>query len=397
MMLKNIHHIMWNHMCTDHFGRVPKYGVTGPAPVLLGSRNLARGEEVNMATFWLQSGQRQGLLSICCLLVVALVGCASQLPYAPPVPPQHLQQLSNQFELTNQLQGLTNSAYVVDAGDTLLVRVSGHKPVSREVTVDPQGTITYPRLGRIRVAGLTLPELEQSLASSLSPGSRKARKVTTTVTKYRNQHVYILGEVRVPGMHPLQPSLSLLELITQAGGPTPEAGWLALVIKKNGKAHGHAGHAHNPCNGQYLAVKNGSKEAGKPTTAPTVVRVDLDDVLIGATAMPLKIESGDTIYIPEAAYFFIHGEVERPGRYRLKRGTTAIQAVSNAGGYTSYASRKRLKVFRYHVHNEHCGGDLCLWGMAKHVTNEPPREYRLHLHDRLQPGDVLVVPAHFGL
>ncbi len=348
-----------------------------------------------MATFRLQSRQRQWLLSIGCLLAIALVGCASQLPYAPPVPPQHLQQLSNQYELTNRLQALTNSSYTVGAGDTLLVRVHGRRPVSREVTVDPQGAITYPRLGRIKVAGLTLPELEQSLATSLSPGKRKARKVTMTVKKYRNQHVYILGEVRVPGVHPLQPSLSLLELITQAGGPTPEAGWLALVIKKNSKAPVNFAQVNHPCNGKRT-VKNGSNGA-TPAAVPTVVRVDLDDVLIGATAMPLKIESGDTIYIPEAAHFFIHGEVERPGRYLLKRGTTAIQAISNAGGYTAYASRKRIKVFRYHVHNENCGGDLCLWGMAKHVTNEPPQEYRLHMHDRLQPGDVLVVPAHFGL
>ncbi len=387
MILKNIHHTMWDRVCANDFGRVAVHGIEGRG---------VRREEADMATFRLQSRQRQWLLSMGYLLAIALVGCASQLPYAPPVPPQHLQQLSNQFELTNRLQEMTNSSYTIDTGDTLLVRVDGRRPVSREVTVDPQGAIPYPRLGRIKVAGLTLPELEQSLASSLSPGARKVRKVTTTVTKYRNQHVYILGEVRVPGMHRLQPSLSILELITQAGGPTPEAGWLALVIKKNGNSHGHVTHANHPCNGKRRIAKNGAKGA-KPAAAPATIRVDLDDVLIGATAMPLKIESGDTIYIPEAAYFFIHGEVERPGRYQLQRGTTAIQAISNAGGYSAYASRKRLKVFRYHVHNENCGGDLCLWGIAKHVTDEPPREYRLHLHDRLQPGDVLVVPAHFGL
>ncbi len=228
------------------------------------------------------------------------------------------------------------------------------------------------------MAGLTLPELDRSLGNSLARHSHKARKVTTTITKYRNQHVYILGEVRVPGVHALQPSVSLLELITQAGGPTPEASWLALVIKKNGKPQGKVVHAHHPSNGKH----NGAGEQGmkanmkvKVKVPPTAIRVDLDEVLIGATATSLQIESGDTIYIPEAAHFFIYGEVERPGRYLLKRGMTAIQAVSNAGGYTAYASKKRLKVFRYHVHDEACGGDLCLWGFAKHVTKEPPREY----------------------
>ncbi|PON18469.1 hypothetical protein C2W62_07795 [Candidatus Entotheonella serta] len=273
-----------------------------------------------------------------------------------------------------------------------MVRVDGRRPVSREVTVDPQGTITYPRVGRIKVAGLNLPELDRSLGTSLAGKSRKARKVTTTVTKYRNQHVYILGEVRVPGVHPLQPSLSLLELITQAGGPTPEASWLVLVIKKNDKPPVNFAPASHQADNQHHDA-NGAKKASHPTA----IRVDLDELLIGATATSLRIESGDTIYIPEAAHFFVYGEVERPGRYRLKRGMTALQAISNAGGYTPYAAKKRLQVHRYHVHNEQCGGDLCLWGFAKHVSKEPPKEYRLHLHDRLQPADVLVVPAHFGL
>lgn len=330
--------------------------------------------------------------SIGFVLAMVLVGCAPKLPYAPPVPPQHLQQLANQFELTNRLQELTLNSYTLDAGDKIVVRVDGRKPASRELTVDPQGTITYPRVGRIKVAGLTLPELDRSLGQSLAGKSRRARRVTTKITKYRNQHVYILGEVRVPGAHPLQPSQSLLELITQAGGPTPEAGWLALLVKKNSSAPiNFAPARHNPC-GQKNG-SNGANAAGHPTA----IQIDLDELLIGATAAALRIESGDTIYIPEAAHFFVYGEVERPGRYRLKRGMTAIQAVSNAGGYTAYAAKKRLKVFRYHIHNEDCGGDLCLWGVARHVTNEPPKEYRLHLHDRLQPADVLVVPAHFGL
>jgi polysaccharide export outer membrane protein len=302
-----------------------------------------------------------------------------------------LQPWSSQPELTKRLQDMTYNAYTLGVGDKLLIRVDGRRPVSREVTVDPQGTITYPRLGRIQVAGLTLPELDRSLGSSLARLSSKPRKVTTTITEYRHQHVYMLGEVRVPGAHPLPPSASILELITRAGGPTPEAGWLALVIKKNDHSQDHVAHAEHAANGQAHGAGGQTKQA-----LSTAIRIDLDELLIGATAQSLQLESGDTIFIPEAAYFFIYGEVERPGRYRLERGMTAIQAISNAGGYTPYAAKKQLKVFRYHVHNEKCGGDLCLWGFARHVPKEPPKEYRFHLHDRLQPADVLVVPAHFG-
>jgi polysaccharide export outer membrane protein len=343
--------------------------------------DLARREGVDMAIFQLRLQQRQGILGSLRLtsvwrvfFVLILFGCAPQLPYAPPTPPQHLQQLSNQYELTNQLQDLTRLSYTLDTGDKILVQVDGRQQLSREVTVDPQGAITYPRLGTIKVSGLTLSELDQDLDSGLSRYWSKPR------------------EVRAPGVHPLAPSDSLLELVSQAGGPTPEAGWLALVIKKNDDARGKSNHAHNPCNGN----SNGAVEqTNKPYS--NAIRVDLDKLLVGSAAQSLRIESGDTIYIPETAYYYVYGEVDRPGRYRLKRGMTAVQAISNAGGYTAFASKKRLKVFRYHVHHEKCGGDdLCLWGMARHVNDEPPRAYRLHLHDRVQPSDVLVVPGPFG-
>jgi polysaccharide export outer membrane protein len=326
------------------------------------------------------------------VLTIVSMGCAPQLPYPPPVPPQNLPQLWDQYELTHQLQELTYNSYTLDAGDKILIRVDGHQPASYEVTVDPQGTITYPRLGTIDVAGLTLSELDSSLGSSLATNLHKPRKVTTSITAYRDQHVYILGEVRVPGAHPLTPFASLLELITQAGGPTPDAGWLALVIKKHNPSQDDVAPAQPPSKGEG----NGTSEQASPPPSPAI-RIDLDELLIGATAQSLQLESGDTIFIPEAAYFFVYGEVERPGRYRLERGMTAIQAISNAGGYTPYASEKHLKVFRYHVHHERCGGELCLWGFARHVTKEPPKAYRLHLHDRLQPADVLIVSARFGL
>ena len=353
-----------------------------------------------MATFQSRFRQRHGVLGRLqspfawgILLALALLGCAPQLPYAPPTPPQHLQQLSNQFELTNRLQHLTYLAYTLDAGDKIMVQVDGDRPLSREITVDSQGEITYPLLGKVKAAGLTLPELNHNLDSSLAKHWSKPRKVTTTITEYRDQHVYVLGEVRAPGVHPLQPSDSVLDLVSQAGGPTPEAGWLALVIKKAREAHDQIKVARSPASGKLYGVVKQTNENEAP---PAAIRVDLDELLIGATAQSLRIENGDTIFIPEAAYFYIYGEVERPGRYRLKRGMTAIQAISQAGGYTAFATKKRLKVFRYHVHNEVCGGDLCLWGVARHVSQEPPHAYRLHAHDRIQPSDVLVVPHQFG-
>ncbi len=70
---------------------------------------------------------------------------------------------------------------------------------------------------------------------------------------------------------------------------------------------------------------------------------------------------------------------------------TVIKAITRAGGFTRFASENELRLWRYHVHGEACGGDLGLWGTAKRVVDEPPEQFRVRLHDRIQPGDVVVV------
>lgn len=317
-----------------------------------------------------------------------IAGCTSYPPYAPPVPPQDQQQLANQLELINRLQQFTNSSYILGSGDIIRISVDGKGPLPHQLSIDPQGTIEYPPLGKFQADGLTLEELAGRISHRLAAGSDRRPKVTASIAQYRNQHVYVLGAVRTPGVHPLPLDASLLELIAQAGGPTPEASWIVLMITRSSTQENGDNHAHD--------VKSilGNNAEGLPQ--PAAMRFDLEELMIGAITPPLRLASGDIIYIPEGGYYYIYGEVQRPGRYRLERGTTVIRAITHAGGATPFAAQKRMTVWRYHVHNDKCGGELCLRGIARHMITEPPREFRISLHDILQPGDVLVIPGGFN-
>ena len=60
---------------------------------------------------------------------------------------------------------------------------------------------------------------------------------------------------------------------------------------------------------------------------PTAIRIDLDELLIGETATFFRIESGDTIYIPQAPHFFVYGEVERVASASLSAEAVMVSGV----------------------------------------------------------------------
>jgi polysaccharide export outer membrane protein len=226
----------------------------------------------------------------------------------------------------------------------------------------------------VKVANLTVQQLEGQLKQNLKKTFVNEALLQADVVHYRTQHIYVLGAVRTPGVHPLPPKGSLLEAISQAGGPTSEAGWVAVLLP--GPAHKN--------------LTPGSD--GGALEEPRMMRIDLEKLLIGLVQPNIEILSGDVIFVPERGYYFVLGGVQRPGQYRMERDITVIRAISRAGGLSRFGSQNSAKVWRYHVHHEKCGGELCLRGYARRDVDEPPREFRVQLHDVLQSGDVLVVP-----
>jgi polysaccharide export outer membrane protein len=254
------------------------------------------------------------------------------------------------------------------------INVYGHPDLSQDVPISADGSLDYRPLQGVPVANLTVQQLEGELKQQLRKTFANEARLQADVVHYRTQHIYVLGAVRTPGVHPLQPQGSLLDIISQAGGPTSDAGWVAVFLP--GPAHKHLAYASD----------SGVMEE------PKMMRIDLEKLLIGLVQPNVEILSGDVIFIPERGHYFVLGGVQRPGQYRIERDMTVIRAISRAGGFSRFGSQSSFKVWRYHVHHEKCGGELCLRGYARREIDEPAREFRVQLHDVLQPGDVLVVP-----
>lgn len=318
------------------------------------------------------------MLTLGCIAAIALVGCASQLPPLPPLPSQHAHTISKQIELTNQLEHLTRSAYKIGPGDVLRVSVEGQPKLTKEVMVAANGAFDYPLIGEVHARDLTMGELEHVLQRRLASDFLVKSKLKTSVVKYRTQHIYVLGAVRTAGVQVLESNgqePNIMDLIARAGGLTDDAGWIALVLQQTpSDIHPHS--SHTGAHGQ----------------GPVAMRLDLEKIMTGRSAPAIHLSSGDVIFIVERGHYFVVGGVRVPGQYRVERDTTVLKAVARAGGFTSYAAETRLSIWRYHVHQEKCGGDLCLRGHAIRNVDEPPRQYRANLHDVIQPGDVLVVP-----
>jgi protein involved in polysaccharide export with SLBB domain len=129
--------------------------------------------------------------------------------------------------------------YKVQPFDTLQFTVFQEADLSVKVKVTPQGNITYPLLGTISVAGLTVTEVERKITELLGRDYLVSPRVTAAVERATKSAVIVLGQVRTPAAYEMQPdeSLSLLQVIARAGGFTPIAapGRVTILRTENGR------------------------------------------------------------------------------------------------------------------------------------------------------------------
>jgi polysaccharide export outer membrane protein len=127
----------------------------------------------------------------------------------------------------------------------------------------------------------------------------------------------VFGEVGKPGSYPLEKELTVLEALSLAGGPTQEADPQRLELLR----------------------RDGDEQIK--------IVINIKELLEARDATEkLLIQDGDVIYQPRAKFFFVLGEVNRPGRYPLEDGLTVTKAISVAGGYTDRASKSRVQILR---------------------------------------------------
>jgi polysaccharide export outer membrane protein len=108
--------------------------------------------------------------------------------------------------------------YKIGAGDVLAVLFWRDKELSSEVIVRPDGLITLPVLNEVQAAGLTTEQLRERVAEKAAKFVAQPAIVSVVVRQIFSRSVYITGRVLKPGSYPLTGPLTVVQLISLAGG-----------------------------------------------------------------------------------------------------------------------------------------------------------------------------------
>lgn len=204
--------------------------------------------------------------------------------------------------------------YRLGPGDLIKVSVYGYDELTTEVRISQTGYINYPLLGEVSVSGMSPREAASRIATKLVAGGFiREPKVDVLVQEYQSQKISVMGQVTKPGKYALTSSSTVLDMLAEAGGVvTVAAGDQATLLRKNG----------------------------------TKVPIDLHKLFEGDLTQNYSVAGGDTIFVPKAPQFYIYGEVQKPGMYRLERNMTVAQAITAGGGLTPRGTENRAVVRR---------------------------------------------------
>ena len=249
----------------------------------------------------------------------------SQTPGQTPSPAPTLKQPAAQLKAPGQ-------DYSIGPEDVLKISVWDHPDLSlEEAAVSLEGYISFPLIGQVSVKGLTTSQVEKRLCRLLADGYIVNPQVRVAVAKFRSKLIFVLGEVRSPGAFPLtRNQMKLIEVISMAQGITQDAGRDAIIVRSQKKMK--MGNPHP------IPIESAAKEE--------LITANLAALLEGDLTENLTVRAGDTIYIPRLKYFFIMGEVARPGKYILEEGTTVLKAIGIAGGLAPSGAQSKIKIFK---------------------------------------------------
>jgi len=208
--------------------------------------------------------------------------------------------------------------YLLTPGDVIKVSVFKNPDLLLDARVSEAGTIGFPLLGSVPVAGLTLPAAERKIAQLLKDGGFVLNpQVNILLTTAVGNQVAVLGQVNRPGRYPIEGAGGNLT------GMLAEAGGIATT-------------------GADVVIVTGMRN-GKP------FRREIDVVnmsLNGTTADDIELRGGDTLFVNRSPMFYIYGQVQRPGGYRLEKGMTVMQALADGGGMTGKGTSRGIVLHR---------------------------------------------------
>ena len=119
--------------------------------------------------------------------------------------------------LATGIASAAEPAYQLNPGDSVLVSVWHEDALQKEVRVLPDGSITFPLVGRVEVGGLDIPEVAKRIAAKLSVFIPDPN-VSIVITSIEGNRAYVLGKVLKPGPIAMTGPITVLQALSMAGG-----------------------------------------------------------------------------------------------------------------------------------------------------------------------------------
>jgi polysaccharide biosynthesis/export protein len=180
------------------------------------------------------------------------------------------------FGMCAEVAAEQQQGYALQPGDKIGVSVWQDPTLNRDIVVAPDGMISFPLVGHIRAAGMTIPALEKELAKRLRKNYQTEPQITVTLSEAKEgagDQVFITGEVNRPGNYSITPGTSVMQAIALSGGL--------------GK----------------FAAKNRIQIHRKVGGSEQVLLFNYSDFESGNPGADIPLQAGDVIVVPERGLF----------------------------------------------------------------------------------------------
>jgi polysaccharide biosynthesis/export protein len=317
--------------------------------------------------------------------VVACIALVLFFHKASSVSAQDISVVGTQQETNEKIHAWSESSkatatheYTIGSGDLLSVSVFDVPELTKEIRVSQNGTISMPLVPtRLHVAGLTEMQAEQLIADVLEAnGLVSHAEVGVSVKEHRSRPITVVGAVAHPMVYEADRSVTLLEVLAEAGGVSNDAGDTVIVTRSHAAAFipvptaapmpeaapgaGSPSESAPPpadrspvsplpaSDGKQL--NSSTPPDSQATPSGNLITINLNDLVeTGDTRNNIPLQAGDVVTVPHAGIVYVLGAVSRPGGYVLandRSAMTTMKVLSLAGGNTAFAKLDHAVIIR---------------------------------------------------
>lgn len=208
--------------------------------------------------------------------------------------------------------------YTVGAGDEIIVQLFGKENETHRLRVNRAGTINFPSLGPVNVAGMHFSDVRDSLTQRVKEQMIGVRS-DISLGELRTMQVFVMGDAYKPGAYTVSALTTISQAIYYSGGFGESGALRDIQLKRDGKI---------------------------------IRKLDMYDLLLkGDASNDVRLLPDDVVLIGSVNdTVSIEGEINRPAIYEVKAGETYQQLIQMAGGFTANAHVEQLEIKRYASH-----------------------------------------------